>query len=82
MFHAKPHGVTAVLAAAFLLSGCVSFGGKPPERLLSLDAAHKVPSGTPRVAGNGRTLIVTLKRQRQSIRFECLSRRARRQLPM
>ena len=59
MFHAKPHGVTAVLAAAFLLSGCVSFGGKPPERLLALDAAHKVPSGTPRVAGNGRTLIVT-----------------------
>ena len=59
MFHAKPHGVTAVLAAAFLLSGCVSFGGKPPERLLALDAAHKVPSGMPRVAGNGRTLIVT-----------------------
>ena len=59
MFHAKPQGVTAALAAALLLSGCVSFGGKPPERLLSLDAAHKVPSGAARVAGGGRTLIVT-----------------------
>lgn len=59
MFHAKPQGVTAALAAALLLSGCVSFGGKPPERLLALDAAHKVPSGAARVAGGGRTLIVT-----------------------
>ncbi|ETI63153.1 ABC transporter [Sphingobium sp. C100] len=59
MFHAKPQGVPMALAAAFLLSGCVSFGAKPPERLLSLDAAQKVPAGSARVAGGGRTLIVT-----------------------
>lgn len=62
MFHGKIHGaapaLTATLAAALMLSGCVSFGAKPPERLLTLDAARKVPSGTARVAGDGRTLIV------------------------
>ncbi|MEC3912866.1 ABC-type transport auxiliary lipoprotein family protein [Sphingobium sp. CR2-8] len=63
MFHvkhpgAKPLGTLAALTAAVLLSGCVSFGAKPPSQLLTLDAAQKVQSGAPRVAGSGRTLIV------------------------
>lgn len=58
MIHAKPLGAMAALTAAVLLSGCVSFGAKPPEQLLTLDAAQKVPAGTARVAGGGRTLIV------------------------
>ena len=59
MFHAKPTGAIVALTAAVLLSGCVSFGAKPPERLLTLDAAHKVPAGATHSAGSGRSLIVT-----------------------
>lgn len=58
MFHVKQQGALAALAAAVLLSGCVSFGAKPPAQLLTLDAAQKVPAGAARVAGSGRTLIV------------------------
>lgn len=47
-----------MLATAFGLAGCVSFGGKPPSQLLSLDAAQKVAPGTLRAAGSGRSLIV------------------------
>ena len=61
MRHAKPQSTGPALAvAAFLmLSGCVSFGAKPPAQLLTLDATQKVPAGTVRTAGAGRTLIVT-----------------------
>lgn len=59
MFHAKPKGALAALTAAVLLSGCVSIGGKVPERLLTLDAVQKVPAGTVQRAGAGRTLIVS-----------------------
>jgi cholesterol transport system auxiliary component len=58
MIHVKQPGALTALTAALLLSGCVSFGPKPPQQLLTLDAAQKVPAGSPRVAGNGRTLIV------------------------
>lgn len=63
MFHVKQAGVRqqtvmAALAAAVLLSGCVSIGAKPPAKLLTLDAARKVPAGAARAAGAGRTLIV------------------------
>ncbi len=58
MFHVKHHSGLAAVAAAMLLSGCVSIGAKPPEQLLTLDAAQKVPAGASRVAGAGRTLIV------------------------
>ncbi|MET0370870.1 MAG: ABC-type transport auxiliary lipoprotein family protein [Sphingobium sp.] len=47
------------IAALLALPGCISFGGKPPSQLLSLDAAQKVPAGTARNAGAGRSLIVT-----------------------
>ncbi len=46
-------------ALSFSLAGCVSFGGKPPTQLLSLDAAQKVPTGAARNAGAGRSLIVS-----------------------
>ncbi|WP_242126910.1 ABC-type transport auxiliary lipoprotein family protein [Sphingobium sp. Sx8-8] len=55
MFHKKP-GLALVCALA--LSGCVSFGGKPPERLLSLDAAQKVQPGTLRSASPGTTITI------------------------
>lgn len=58
MIQAKTGGALAAVTAALLLGGCVSIGAKPPQRLLTLDAAQKVPSGTSRVAGSGRTLIV------------------------
>lgn len=58
MLHVKQTGALAALAAAVLLSGCVSIGAKPPAQLLTLDAAQKVPAGAARVAGSGRTLIV------------------------
>ena len=58
MFHPKMTGIALALSAAVLLPGCVSFGGKPPQQLLTLDAAQKVPAGAARVAGSGRTLIV------------------------
>ncbi|MFZ2997882.1 ABC-type transport auxiliary lipoprotein family protein [Sphingobium sp.] len=61
MRHAKSKSTGSILAisAALLLSGCVSFGAKPPAQLLTLDAVQKVPAGTVRSAGAGRTLIVT-----------------------
>lgn len=58
MFPVKLKPSLAALTCALLLSGCVSFGGKPPERLLTLDAAQKVQPGAPRTAGSGRSLIV------------------------
>ncbi|MDO7835825.1 ABC-type transport auxiliary lipoprotein family protein [Sphingobium sp. HBC34] len=58
MLHVKQQGALAALAAAALLSGCVSIGAKPPAQLLTLDAVQKVPAGAARMAGGGRTLIV------------------------
>lgn len=58
MFHKKFPGVPVVLALALALPGCVSFGGKPPQRLLSLYAAQKVAPGTQRIADAGRTITV------------------------
>lgn len=36
----------AVLAPAVLLAGCLSFGGEPPESLLTLTPAATAPAGT------------------------------------
>jgi len=58
MFHKKPAAVPLALALAAALSGCVSFGGKPPERLLSLDATQKVAPGTLRTVSAGTTITV------------------------
>jgi len=59
MFHKKPAAVPLALALAAALSGCVSFGGKPPERLLSLDAAQKVAPGTLCTVSASTTITVT-----------------------
>jgi cholesterol transport system auxiliary component len=40
------------------LSGCVSFGSKPPKSLLSLSADSKVAVGTSRTAAKGRSITV------------------------
>lgn len=58
MFHKKPAAIPLVLALVAALSGCVSFGGKPPEQLLSLDAVHKVTPGTLRSVSAGSTITV------------------------
>ena len=59
MLPMKQASALGAVAAAMLLSGCVSFGSKPPERLLTLDAARKVPAGTAQDGVGGRTLILT-----------------------
>ncbi|AMK16434.1 MULTISPECIES: ABC-type transport auxiliary lipoprotein family protein [Sphingobium] len=58
MFHKKPAAIPLVLALVAALSGCVSFGGKPPEQLLSLDAVQKVTPGTLRSVSAGSTITV------------------------
>ena len=58
MVHKKLGGASLALAAAIALSGCVSIGSKPPQQLLTLDAAHKVPTGAQSNAGGGRSLII------------------------
>jgi cholesterol transport system auxiliary component len=55
MFHKK---LGPALFCTLALSACVSFGGKPPERLLSLDAAQKVAPGTLRSASAGTTITI------------------------
>lgn len=57
MFH-KKLGLMPVALGALMLGGCVSFGGKPPERLLSLNAAQRVAPGTQRNAADGTMLTV------------------------
>ncbi len=57
MFHRKL-GLMPAALGALMLAGCVSFGGKPPERLLSLNAAQKVAPGTQRNATAGTAITV------------------------
>jgi cholesterol transport system auxiliary component len=49
-----------VLVAAMLmtLTGCVSFGAKPPKQLLTLNATSQRPVGTTRTASSGETITV------------------------
>lgn len=58
MFHPKRSAAALAITALLALPGCISIGAKPPTQLLSLDAAQKVPAGTLRSAGAGRSLIV------------------------
>jgi cholesterol transport system auxiliary component len=46
------------LAAALALSGCISFGAKPPERLMRLTPAATVPAATSRTATAEQTITV------------------------
>ena len=48
--------IAAALAAT--LSGCISFGGKPPERLLRLTSAQTMQVGTSQSVGPGEAISV------------------------
>jgi len=48
----------AALALAALLSGCISFGAKPPPSLLTLDPASPAPVGQTETATPGHTMTV------------------------
>jgi cholesterol transport system auxiliary component len=50
----------AALAPAALLSGCVSFGAKPPPSLLTLDPATPAPIGQTETATPGHTMTVNV----------------------
>jgi cholesterol transport system auxiliary component len=47
-----------VLGAALALSGCISFGAKPPPTLMTLNSAQTRAAGTTRSAGEGETITV------------------------
>jgi cholesterol transport system auxiliary component len=60
-----------VLGAALLLSGCFSFGAKPPPTLMILSSAQSAAAGTTRTAGKGETITVTppqVARELQTVR--------------
>ena len=46
------------VASALALSGCISFGAKPPERLLTLTPSETVATGTSRTIGAGEAITV------------------------
>lgn len=46
--------------AALTLSGCISFGSKPPPFLLRLTPAQEQPAGTARTASAGQAITVVL----------------------
>ncbi|MGN6278876.1 MAG: ABC-type transport auxiliary lipoprotein family protein [Sphingomonas sp.] len=50
----------AALAPAALLSGCISFGAKPPPSLLTLDAASPAPVGQTETATPEHTMTVNV----------------------
>jgi len=54
MTHLRPLAVLATLA----LSGCISFGAKPPERLLTLTPTETVAVGTTQSVGQGEAITV------------------------
>jgi cholesterol transport system auxiliary component len=62
---------STVLCAALLLSGCISFGAKPPPTLMTLTSAQSSPVGTTRTAGEGQTITVAppqVPRELQTVR--------------
>lgn len=58
MFHEKRFCAPVAIALLLALPGCISFGGKPPSQLLSLDAAQKVGPGATQSAAAGTTITV------------------------
>ncbi|MHA6721652.1 ABC-type transport auxiliary lipoprotein family protein [Sphingomonas sp. RS2018] len=57
----------AVLAAPLLLGGCLSFGAKPPESLLTLRAATPVPAGATQTTPGAGTIIIAVPTVPQEI---------------
>ena len=49
----------AVLAPAFLLAGCLSFGSEPPESLLTLTSTASVPAGSGASSASGTAIVLT-----------------------
>ena len=56
------------LSAALALSGCFSFGGKPPPVLMRLTAAEARPAGTSRTAAAGEAMTVIVPTVPQELR--------------
>ncbi|HYZ48320.1 MAG TPA: ABC transporter, partial [Sphingomonas sp.] len=46
------------IALAISLSGCISFGAKPPKQLLTLTAAQTLPPGAARTVSPGDAITV------------------------
>lgn len=67
-FHSRLHRPLLLALAAVTLSACVSFGGKPPPFLLTLDADAAPPAGTPRTAAEAATLTVLIPTAPQKLR--------------
>ena len=57
MSHMRP---LFALCASLGLAGCLSFGGKPPERLITLTPAASLPAQTSRTAPAGQALTVAV----------------------
>lgn len=59
MFHMKqPAGAILAFTATLALTGCVSFGAKPPSQLLTLSAAQSVAPGTLRRGSEAGSLVI------------------------
>ncbi|MGC4250689.1 MAG: ABC-type transport auxiliary lipoprotein family protein [Sphingobium sp.] len=62
MFHMKQHkaplAAVAAMALGLLLGGCVSFGAKPPQQLLSLSPAQRVAAGMAANVAQAPSLVV------------------------
>lgn len=53
--------------AALALSGCISFGAKPPPSLLTLTASATMPAGTTRNAAAGQAITILPPRLPQAL---------------
>lgn len=49
-----------LLALPLLLSGCISFGGKPPPQLLTLQPAAPIPAGETQSSEGTRTITISV----------------------
>lgn len=54
----QPASAILALTAALALTGCVSFGAKPPSQLLTLSAAQTVAPGTLRRGSESGSLVI------------------------
>jgi len=62
----------AVPALATLLTGCVSFGAKPPANLLTLTPAAAAPAGPAQVVRAGQAVTILTPRARQALNVQRL----------
>ena len=69
MLPMKQASALGALVAATMLAGCVSIGPKPPQQLLTLDAARKVPSGTPQPLAGGDTVRIPVQTGPTSVAY-------------